>query len=224
MRCPDGHDVPDGALFCPTCGRGTVPATPMCANGHPVSAEDRFCTTCGTATGTPTGYMPPPLGTPDVSAGGPPLATDAASTRRSHRRGPVLAAILGVTAIVIAVAVGLSGRGSPDQSPGGQHQSVETAVPADTPHETCTMQVYAVAAHMIDVQDGDLQEVYVNGVSDPFLQAGREVRAGFGRDLVAVGAEAARTNALFAAADLCAETLNDQVRANYPTDGTYPGQ
>ena len=47
MRCPSGHDVPEGASFCPTCGVRSVPDASTCPNGHEVPAGASFCPVCG---------------------------------------------------------------------------------------------------------------------------------------------------------------------------------
>ncbi|MEM0444710.1 MAG: SPFH domain-containing protein [Nitrososphaerota archaeon] len=44
QTCPNGHQVPAGSQFCPTCG---VKLTLFCPNGHPVQPSMQFCPQCG---------------------------------------------------------------------------------------------------------------------------------------------------------------------------------
>jgi hypothetical protein len=50
MRCIEGHETPQGSVFCEQSGSRIVP---LCANGHAVSAEARYCPTCGLEIPTP---------------------------------------------------------------------------------------------------------------------------------------------------------------------------
>lgn len=44
ITCPNGHQVPLGSQFCPTCG---VRLAASCPNGHPVQPGMQFCPQCG---------------------------------------------------------------------------------------------------------------------------------------------------------------------------------
>ncbi|NMM29683.1 MAG: hypothetical protein HHJ10_01185 [Cellulomonas sp.] len=135
----------------------------------------------------------------------------------------MLAAIGVGVIIVIALAVGLSGRGSNASSQAGREPVVETAVRTATPHDICARQVFAIADDLYVLSDNYVKETRVNGVSDPFLQAGQQVWTMVLQDEIKVGTSQAAQNGRVYASNLCTKTLNDQIRANYPTDGTFPG-
>jgi len=47
--CPNGHQVPTGAQFCPTCSLSV--GTLVCGRGHVVAPGQRFCPQCGAPAG-----------------------------------------------------------------------------------------------------------------------------------------------------------------------------
>jgi hypothetical protein len=93
----------------------------------------------------------------------------------------------------------------------------------ESPHDICTRQLIATATDIHDNSPGGYtNEIGVNGSDDPFLQAGLFVSTEFTRDYYAVGTNAAIDKLRQNAADYCSSRLNDMVRPNFPTDGTYP--
>jgi von Willebrand factor type A domain len=45
-QCPNGHEVEDGAIYCPACG-AQISGRRQCPNGHDVAGGASFCSVCG---------------------------------------------------------------------------------------------------------------------------------------------------------------------------------
>ena len=139
--CPNGHEVPTGAGFCPECGAPIV--LPTCPNGHPTVPGDAFCSVCGmptpqvsaqgVAAGQPassTMQSPAahavPSGTDGLPTAGPPL-------HKSRRKQFVVGGAAAVVAVIAVVAV-VALTGSSSAYP----QSIQTKFLAMAAHTGVT--------------------------------------------------------------------------------------
>lgn len=69
VACPSGHDIPESAQFCPTCGASVKPVGAACPSGHALEPGQAFCPTCGSAASVPhSSTEPKPRRTPLVVA------------------------------------------------------------------------------------------------------------------------------------------------------------
>lgn len=98
VRCPQGHENPDGSAFCDECGEPLPPPTPVATMAPPVAppsstitcptcgsanpAGESFCSNCGANLGTASAARPPapqPVPASPVPVSPPPLAPAAAA-------------------------------------------------------------------------------------------------------------------------------------------------
>lgn len=116
--CPNGHEVPDGYLYCGECG---TEVTVRCPEGHEVGASDSHCTECGVPLGFDTAAAPAPDDAGDDSEEPTAPTTDTeespasppASRRSSRRRWPV-AAVVALLVLAVGGYLMLNGDGSDD--------------------------------------------------------------------------------------------------------------
>lgn len=229
--CSRGHAAPQGPVFCPSCGETLTAAPgrdvsegPKDAPGQTPGTGEAPASTDPAAT---TSDRPVPGSAPARVAGQrdsrplPPPATPGAPATSGLRSQPAVliaaAAIVAVLVVALAVALGHQSNGSSSGSAadgaGGEQQ---------TTHQTCSLQLAAMAAHLSDGSDATLTaEIQVNGENDPFIQRALELYSTFSTDRLQVGKTQAAQNLLSNAARTCSTQLGDQVRENYPSDGSY---
>ena len=82
-----------------------------------------------------------------------------------------------------------------------------------------TLTNVAIAGNLADNQAYDV-EMTINGGEDPFLDVGNRIAGKYLSEQYQIGRKAAFDNSVEAANDACSGQLNDQIRPNYPTDGT----
>ena len=112
VRCPNGHDNPEGFKFCGECGAAIPPpGTVRCSHGHENAPGQRFCSECGeplaaaseipTTAPEPAPTTTPPTASASVSAvpGAPPSAPAAAPVRRGNGLA-VAALVLGIIGVL----------------------------------------------------------------------------------------------------------------------------
>lgn len=192
--CSNDHEMPEGAAFCPVCG---APAST-----------------------------------------GPPSAPPAASTLAdsappNERRGPTLASFLkppivvalGAGVLVVALVIALIATGNGDDAHKPSTSKVPPAPADDSPAQICTKQLTAMVVDMVAHGDAGLHnELVVNGAEDPFFHQAISMTAQVGSDQYQVGASVALDRLRSSAGEACSSVLHNQVRPNYPVDGSYPGE
>jgi hypothetical protein len=116
--CKNGHDLRDGALFCPACGTA-VPE--RCPSGHELRAGSLFCSTCGAAIGT--------AGTTSAGQVTQRQASRVTRAIRSHKVLSGLASIVLLAAIVVPV-VALSSHSAPTSASGTTSSAGSSGAPS----------------------------------------------------------------------------------------------
>jgi hypothetical protein len=198
-------------MTCPQCGK---------------EASGRFCGQCGAATS-----QAPPLVSDETVSDQPretffpasPKPTVMPKTTWVHQgRFQAAAGIVAIIALVTVIIAYGGGAATHTSDTASGSKATTTSAPTVTPHETCTLQVSAMAAHMLDQTSGLSAEMVVNGYSDPFFSPAEDVWRQMIDDKYNKGMAAASENGRTNAGNVCSSTLNDAIRPNYPTDGTYP--
>ena len=133
---------------------------------------------------------------------------------------------LGVAALTAVVLVGGAGGaialgdGGDDSAEFASAQIDAGATP--TAHDVCTAQIMAIVIHLFD--DGLGEEIRVNGVNDAHYRAASTLWGMAAQERYTVGDTVMGDHVHYQAGQVCTSDLHDAIRANYPTDGTYPGE
>lgn len=214
-------------MTCPRCGEQT--------NG-------RFCEGCGaTLEQQPSVVVAEPLGdlpVPDTFIAMPhdepplTLAADPSviSKLRGLKQGPAVGLIVAAAIVLAVIGAALTSRETASKTASdtvaGQ-SATPAATPVATPHEICVLQLNAIMANFNDPRYEFLQvpingEASINGYTDPFFRSALGINGNIKYYESASGNQAGLEDARRQPETICSTTLHDQIRPNYPTDGTHP--
>jgi hypothetical protein len=212
-NCRNGHLVPTAQPFCGICGSAAQPETAAGPTGDTQAGQDAPSALSAPATQTRAAQL---LGR--VGSG-----VDSVACRlglgQSQRAGRAI--VVGFSALVtLLIVVSLVVA-----SQGGDAVPLRTASSTSTqsPHDTCVLQLTATIADVVDNSDqGFLSEMQINGQVDPYFKEAMNMEGQVAQDQVTVGTTQALANLRVAAGHVCTSDLGNQIRPNFPTDGSHP--
>jgi hypothetical protein len=209
IRCINDHVIPDGNTYCGACGSTAKPiedSSTVCPNGHPVQPEMAFCEECGSALVAPqTGeerVEPSPSGVGVGKHGALPDADAAADSSHSMK----LVGVLGGVLILVVLGILLINANSAKKSAVANASSPSPSVSL-TRHEICVNQMTQLLYNVTRKID----ELSLNGYSDPFYMQSIQLNAQFQADVVISGQANAQSKLDQAIAHWCAQS-NDPRR------------